>query len=621
MNSFNQYAHQVSCTRKGDDSPNENAPECQTVTSTQWKTITQTESSVVTNTRVVPSLSIVPTTVNKPTTIDHTIIKTVWKPTTAIKTTVFTTTYPTTNINEHNQADTIIKTQYKTLEETITTQYPASTIVESVTHQVSAPPPPTAAPVAPPQATFTVTPGFTVSLCPSPTGSHRPLPTGSDLTFGCKPGYVCNPPKETNCNLFPGPPSDDFLCSPCDCMIAPPFHNVTWNPTETSYYPPSYGYFNLDPEPFGLSYDIFAFNTYTDVVDNCTLTRTTGNWAPQATLSEWPHKQSTTSCGCTKDIHDHSKRSMQKRDLTPAICYDDCNNAYLIAGAVGKTDDLCKFGSPFLQAYNSCATCIGDNSAGKNPIDDYVNPVFEQYFNFCKGKSSTPMSTGNSPDPAMPLMPPVETTNQQAVSSTGFTLVQPIPSSVAEGSPSSTPASTPAGATTAPVPITTTTVASIGVTVPATQESEPDQSPSSSALTPVVKSPVGTTVDQNNGQSTYTASSTMNPTDSPDDNSTSASPGNSGQNSANSVTNPTASGSALTQSSPGQPSGTDHSSPSQTPEASNPGTSVPPNPQSSDSVSPIGTQTNPNSTAITAGATTPKGSTFLAAAAAVAILL
>ena len=617
MHVVNQGANQVSCTRKGDDSPNEKAPECQTVTSTQWKTITQTESSVVTNTRVVPSLSIVPTTVNKPTTIDHTVIKTVWKPTTAIQTTVVTTTYPTTITNEHNQVETTIQTQYKTLEETVTTQYPASTIIESVTQHVSAPPL-TAAPVAPPQATFSVTPGFTVSLCPSLTGSHRPLPTGSDLTFGCKPGYVCNPPKESNCNLFPGPPSDDFLCNPCDCMIAPPFHNVTWNPTETSYYPPSYGYFNLDPEPFGLSYDIFAFNTYTDVVDSCTTTRTTGNWGPQATLSEWPHKPSTTSCGCTKDVHDHSKRSLQKRDLTPAICYDDCNNAYLIAGAVGKTDDLCKPGSPFLQAYNSCATCIGDNSAGKNPIDDYVNPVFEQYFNFCKGKSSTPMSTGNSPDPAMQSMPPVETTNQQAVSSTGFTVVQPVPSSVAEEIPSSTPASTSANATMAPSPITTTTVVSTVVTLPGTQETEPEQSPNSSASSPAATSPAGTTVDQNDGQSTYTAPSATDPTDSSGDNSAS---GNSDQNSTNSITGPIVTASTSGQTAPDQPSATANTNPSQSPGTSNPGTSVPPNPQSSDSVSPIGTQASTNSTAVTAGATSPYGSTYLAVVAALVILL
>ncbi|GAB0136837.1 hypothetical protein EsDP_00005125 [Epichloe bromicola] len=235
---------------------------------------------------------------------------------------------------------TVVKTLTRTLPPTtvkITQDQATKTIVQpgtQVTQVQTQTLPPSL--ITKPASTVTVTPVFDVTLCPTPTGATAPLSPTSDLTFGCKPGYVCNPPKPNGCNTWPGPPADDFLCDTKDCIPSPPFTNTTWDQCNTHYYPPSYGYFNLDPEVFGLSYDIFESQSYEEVVNGHITTVTTGNWEPQKSLAAWP-KPIDTSRPVSPAVRARAAEPSQlrdcrsKRDITPAICFDDCNNAYVIA--------------------------------------------------------------------------------------------------------------------------------------------------------------------------------------------------------------------------------------------------------------------------------------------------
>lgn len=250
--------------------------------------------------------------------------------------------------------------------QTITTTLPGTTVVTTTTVVIG----PTTVTV--PGGTATVTSVFDVTLCPSPTGATKPLPTDSDLTFGCKPGYVCNPPKPKGCNLWPDPPSKDYVCNPQECIPAPAFKKVTWPPNETSYYPPQDGYFNLNPEAFGLSYDIFDYKLCEKVINGHKTTITTGNWQSQASLSQWP-KPSASPSGYDK--HRRELHTLNKRAITPGVCFADCNNAWVIAQSIGKTDALCKAGSDFQQAYAICAKCVTDNEKDiKGTIRDYIGP-------------------------------------------------------------------------------------------------------------------------------------------------------------------------------------------------------------------------------------------------------
>ncbi|OAA32183.1 glycoprotein X [Moelleriella libera RCEF 2490] len=180
-------------------------------------------------------------------------------------------------VTQTQPPSTVIVTEPQT---TRTITQPGSTFVETKV-QTLAP-----STVSVPASTVTVTPLFSVSLCPSPTGASRPLERSSNLTFGCAPGFVCNPPKPDGCNLWPSPPKDDFVCNPLDCIPAPPYTVVTWKECETSYYPPSFGYFNLNPEDFGLSYGIFEYKQYQKVESGVTKTFITGDWNPKASATE-----------------------------------------------------------------------------------------------------------------------------------------------------------------------------------------------------------------------------------------------------------------------------------------------------------------------------------------------
>ncbi|RTE78070.1 hypothetical protein BHE90_007450 [Fusarium euwallaceae] len=79
-----------------------------------------------------------------------------------------------------------------------------------------------------------------------------------------------------------------------------------------------------------------------------------------------------------------------RRDTTPAVCYDDCNNAYKIGLSDGdKTDRLCAENGSFMQVYNICIDCIKENSdSTKDTVNADVQNEFKQFLDKCKDSGS-----------------------------------------------------------------------------------------------------------------------------------------------------------------------------------------------------------------------------------------
>lgn len=290
-------------------------------------------------------------------------------------------------------------------------------------------------------------------VCPMPTNTPgvqvNPQDTGKDATWGCSPGYVCNPPKPDHCQLWANPPDANYTCDASYCIPAPPFNDVKWQDDTTSYFPAVEGYFNLNPEDFGLSFDIFAEEIVTTTIGGVPTTYTTGDWSSQASLSSFP--PATTASV-------QWKRSIAKRANTvPSVCYDDCNNCFIEAQKVGKSyNALCASGTPFEDELTACQNCVAQHGdTQKVTLQDYVSPQFAQFIDFCSGSapqsevaattstetgtviplpvSSTSVVTANAQTTAAtPTVPVVVTSQASAITNTS-----PIPISTA------TPAVTP----------------------------------------------------------------------------------------------------------------------------------------------------------------------------------
>ncbi|CAG9996466.1 unnamed protein product [Clonostachys byssicola] len=108
----------------------------------------------------------------------------------------------------------------------------------------------------------------------------------------------------------------------------------------------------------------------------------------------------------------------------PAICYPSCNNVYLYASSVGKTDLLCDQDGEFMKGYQICLQCLVEaNLDGK--LDPEVVIDFKQFLDFCKIPLGYVFTTGTFVLPG-------------PMTSTMVYLVVP------SGQQASTPASTPA---------------------------------------------------------------------------------------------------------------------------------------------------------------------------------
>ncbi|KAH7391539.1 hypothetical protein BKA64DRAFT_107921 [Cadophora sp. MPI-SDFR-AT-0126] len=348
-----------------------------------------------------------------------------------------------------------------------------------------------------------VGPGVTVTVnglvvCPKPTNTPgvvvTPQDTGPNALWGCSPGYVCDLPKPAGCTLFADPPDYDFLCDAKYCIPSPPFPTVVWPEGETSYYPLTEGYFNLNPQAFGLDFTIFVINVVVITVTGeygkeTVKTVTTGDYSSQASLAHFgstdipssilnitpsPTPTSKTYVYPTSSAHAHWKKArdvlhLLKRDesIVPAVCYATCNNCYLEAQSVGLSPELCADGSAFRSSYEACQNCVAANSATpKDSLQVYVDPKFAIFIDFCETQAPIPVvepSTSTSTATVVPVpatqsvvvatetaptpttsveitsqVPAVTSSNPVPIATSTSSNPEPIPSTTSSSPPTST---------------------------------------------------------------------------------------------------------------------------------------------------------------------------------------
>ncbi|KAJ5811012.1 hypothetical protein N7447_010528 [Penicillium robsamsonii] len=222
--------------------------------------------------------------------------------------------------------------------------------------QLTLPESPTTKTVPPSSTTTTIS----ASVCSSLTSNPSYTPSAvlpDDYTWGCAPGYLCKPPHtgdRSGCNVEAGLPEPGYVCNPSDCIVAPPLDvHPSWQ------YNVSNNYYNLNPEDFGLDYSIFHLSEDPSAANS------------KRYMSLWDF-----------DVAQNTKRA----DITniPDVCYNDCNGAALVPEKLGKTSELCKSDSPFMENLGVCEECITNNGeSGSDAYSSKMLPTFVQWLNYC----------------------------------------------------------------------------------------------------------------------------------------------------------------------------------------------------------------------------------------------
>ncbi|KAI9720213.1 MAG: hypothetical protein M1812_003031 [Candelaria pacifica] len=296
-----------------------------------------------------------------------------------------------------------------------------------------------------------------------------------DYTWGCPPGYLCEPLKENGCNINEAPPDRGYVCDPSRCLpVAPlnPNPPQTWGEPVVSNTTDKYylqdDYFNLNPRNFDLDFDIFQQQVVVVV-----------NLPSKARIRRGP------------------KGRLAKRATTaPRACYDDCNAPMLEAQSTGKTPALCQEGSAFTAGVSDCQTCISGKQGSKSSAySDQAQPDFQQFLDYCSGSSvQTPavqsVAVAQSQVVAGSDTTVVATAVAAAAANTGSASV--ISSSAASAAPPPSSTATPSTSTSISTTVVSTSVATATSTLvlststttlaPSAPTTAPSTSPASSAV-------------------------------------------------------------------------------------------------------------------------------------------
>ncbi|KAI1348700.1 hypothetical protein F5Y01DRAFT_206954 [Xylaria sp. FL0043] len=399
-----------------------------------------------------------------------------------------TTTTTFVTVSEISITDSVTSTASFTTTQVMTTVLPTTITLPPVTATL------------PPLTVTTVSVITEVSTCPIPTNSPgasvTPYDPRSDRTWGCLPGTVCSPTMPDGCNVYADLPDVTYVCGdPAWCIPSPAYPAVRWKDNITSYYPPTKGYFNLAPEAFGLSDDIFEINYVPTIVNGTLTTIATGNWGTQTGLTAYPPSTTSTTESAYITAKPRRLRSLAlfKRGPTiPSICYDTCNNANLEAQAVGKTPDLCNPDSVFMSYYDGCQDCIAANADDVQLTErDYLAPAFAQWLDYCDSTSPTSPSGGGGQTQVSSTGPgTTEAGTPPASTTSAISIPSGSSSSSSSSSTSSSPSSSSAPSSTSTSTAEATT-SSTGSTASSPSTSAAGTS-SSSSLSSSSSSPTGT---------------------------------------------------------------------------------------------------------------------------------
>ncbi|KAJ5144049.1 uncharacterized protein N7515_002836 [Penicillium bovifimosum] len=325
------------------------------------------------------------------------------------------TVTPTTSVPISVPTSTVVPTITSTVSLTDTTINPplppTSTFVSTSVTSIPSP----TTPVVPPVITPTISvPGTTTSespsspapnsVCPSLISNPTYTPTAAlpvDYTWGCPPGYICQPAHvgdRADCTIEAGLPDVGYVCTPSDCVPAPPLDS-----DPSSEYDLSKEYFNLNPEGFGLDYSI-----YDTSADNAVGKRFIS----------------------LRDFI--AGRKAKRVDITniPTVCYNDCNSAAHEPQVLGKTSEICQSDSAFMEDVAICEDCVTNNAedseSGSDIYSSQMQPTFAQWLNYCSDMvtsttATTATSTTSSVTQTTEVTTEVTTTSSVTTTSTSDT--------------------------------------------------------------------------------------------------------------------------------------------------------------------------------------------------------
>ena len=92
---------------------------------------------------------------------------------------------------------------------------------------------------------------------------------------------------------------------------------------------------------------------------------------------------------CIRDRDFAIAQKVKRIDITnlPTICYNDCSDAAHEPQVIGKTDDICKSDSAFMENLGVCEECITNNAdSGSDQYSSRMLPTFAQWLNYCSDK-------------------------------------------------------------------------------------------------------------------------------------------------------------------------------------------------------------------------------------------
>ncbi|ELQ42827.1 hypothetical protein OOU_Y34scaffold00192g12 [Pyricularia oryzae Y34] len=300
-----------------------------------------------------------------------------------------------------------------------------------------------------------------VTACPAPTAAALGAPRSSSfrLKWGCEPGYVCSPPKPEGCNAWGSCPPKDYVCEPQYCRPAPPPQIAPeTSSNETGWVPPNPFYFNLDPTKFGLTGSIFEKYEIIQVVEGRTITVTTGDWTPHASVAQAtaapgnpglhmykPRKRGDKPIGPRKilswknlrNVMKHAKRLYRRQNGARipermSICYTPCNAAFIAAQDIGLVPRLCVEGSSYQDDVNGCWECLDlwRNETQTGNVREYVGDQFEEYLAYCDVNDGTVPPSG--PQSIVSTEPGLTSASQGGAVTSGAPI--PISSTLASAS-------------------------------------------------------------------------------------------------------------------------------------------------------------------------------------------
>ncbi|KAJ4504783.1 hypothetical protein HRR83_003084 [Exophiala dermatitidis] len=367
-------------------------------TNTSTEILTDTTIESVTNTAT--ELLTETTTASLTTTATEVLTERFTNTTTASFTATTTASYTETTTTSITETTTRPVTIYQTIIST-TVVTTTQTVTETETSTTVSPSPTTATATEKLLVSTFTTEVTSITLCPTrkvnPTyTASGPYPT--DWTWGCPPGWLCRP-NRTNCNFEAGIPDQNFYCAPNECIPAEalPQPLQTWNAdiygNATPLQDPSLkyhaigDYFNMNPEDFGLTYEIFIVDEVFTVTSTTLLLP-----APTPTLVA---RQAQTS--------------------VPGACYPWCNNCLLEAQARGKTSALCVPGSAFETSLNQCEQCISVHKSDSSGSFVQISPQFQQFLDYCAQYSTTVVTTATTSTSTVSSILSATVTSQSSV--------------------------------------------------------------------------------------------------------------------------------------------------------------------------------------------------------------